>query len=490
MRNRSTKIETPTKAITFSGLPSTPQKTNALTVIGMLLISALATTGYLAFGGDKNPTVPENPSTAATKATKDQETEPPNDSAQLEVLNSAVKPKLLTFGYVPNGYCLQSVLSPENAQRNALHSVSTQKYYRGTGAQRLMVSVGTQLDAGFGDTATAINVNGFRGQVHRQGTLLSLHFAQESASVFLISTGVTQPELEGIARSISLTWDENGPALGSIALPLGYEVFEPTNPNPYFAGAALTYVSCKNPTGSRRLTLTSNIYDNVDSEFWPNLRPTKKTGFKFFRGDIAIAGMQARHAEGYSSIAWQEGDTEFALESQLSKAEANKVLKQLNDAAEADFTALEDQVDDATHVFSDGQQFPTRGANAFETIGMLNDGSKIRLRAAIKDNTICLLVSSPWAGAIRQFGCRIASPTPTIDQSGQLEDGSVLSVEVVPSSVRAVMHFPSGKTKNIESFVDPRLPRLRVIIFHRGATDPLPERIQFVDETGKVIGQQ
>jgi hypothetical protein len=238
------------------------------------------------------------------------------------------------------------------------------------------------------------------------------------------------------------------------------------------------------------LTLTSNIHDNIASEFWPNSRPTKKKGFKFLRGDITMAGMQAKDAEGYSSIAWPEGDTEFALESQLSKAEAVKVLKQLKDATHADFTALEDLVDDATHVFSDGQRFPTTGANAFKTVGTLNDGSKIRLRAAPKDNTVCLLVSSPWAGAIRDLGCKIASPKPTLDQNGQLEDGSVLSVEVVPSSVRAVMRFPSGKTKNIESFVDPRLPSLRVIIFHRRATEPLPERIQFVDETGKIIGQQ
>jgi hypothetical protein len=160
------------------------------------------------------------------------------------------------------------------------------------------------------------------------------------------------------------------------------------------------------------------------------------------------------------------------------------VLKELKNATALDFKTLANQVDDSTHVFPVDQSLPKQGPNVLKTIGMLSDGSNIRLRSAIEHEKLCLVFSSPSVGAFNGIGCLGASLHPKLEQ-GNSTDGSTISVDVVQSSIRAFVTLPSGETKEIESFVDPRLPTLRVVVLRRDYTDPPPKLVQFIDETGK-----
>jgi hypothetical protein len=492
-------------AITFADLTRAPRRARFMTVVAVLFISALSTVSYLAVKTDGGTT--EMDASAAKASNKAAQTEAPGKTIPFDDLtisketDLASEPKLLAFGYVPSGYCLQTVATPEDSRRQAsTNFVVPQKYYRGPAAQRLLVSVSTtNLDPGPDSPAkkTPVDINGTIGQTYTQGTgpitFLFLYFSSGKTAVNIVSTGIDQQELGAFARLLPLSWNENGPAIGTFTLPPGYEPFEPSNPNPNIAGAAITYVRCDNPAGVRRLTFVFNIHDNIENEFWPTPSPSpspkRASAFPFSRGDIRFEGKRSEDGGGSTVISWAEGNTDFELASQLPKSEITRVLNELKDATALDFKTLADRVDDSTHVFSDGALLPTQGPNILKTIGMLSDGSSIRIRAAISGEKLCLVFSSPSAGAFRGLGCLGASVRPKLEQ-GNSTDGSTFSVEMVQSRIRALMTLPSGETKEIESFVDPRLPTLRVVVFRRGSTDPLPKLIQFIDETGKAIEEQ
>jgi hypothetical protein len=486
--------------IIFSDLDSSPRRDRFTMVIAVLLVSALGTASYLAFNKDSGTTKIDAAAEASNAA--EGPTLPSADSTADLTLRtdivSATGPKLLTFGYVPSGYCLQAVFSPEDSRRQtSTNFIVPQKYFRGPAAQRLLVSVSTTtLDSGPGDSTAKkilVDINGSIGQTYRQEagpiTFLHLYYSSGKTAVNILSTGIERKELAAFARLLRLTWDENGPAISTFTLPPGYEPFEPSNPNPYTTGAALTYVRCDNPVGDRRLTLVFNIHDNIEDEFWSTPSPKVTSAFLFSRGDLRVEGKRSKDGGGSTVISWAEGNTDFEFASQLPNSEISRVLKELKDATALDFKTLASQVDDSTHVFPDGQSLQKQGPNTLKTIGTLSDGSNIRLRAAIKNEKLCLLFSSPSVGAFNGIGCLGASLRPKLKQGNSM-DGSTISVGVVQSSIRAVMTLPSGETKEIESFVDPRLPALRVVVLRRDSTDPLPKLIQFIDESGKVIEEQ
>jgi hypothetical protein len=276
--------------IIFSDLDPSPRRARFTMMIAVLSVSALGTASYLAVNKDSGTTKIDAAAEASTAA--ERPTLPFDDlTADLTLskgIVSATEPKLLTFGYVPNGYCLQAVFSPEDSRRQAsTNFIVPQKYFRGPAAQRLLVSVSTTtLDSGPGDSTAKkipVDINGAIGQTYMQEagptTLLYLYFSSGKTAVNILSTGIERKELAAFARLLRLTWDENGPAIGTFTLPPGYEPFEPSNPNPYTSGAAVTYVHCDNPVGDRRLTLVFNIYDNIEDEFW--LTPSSKLASAF-----------------------------------------------------------------------------------------------------------------------------------------------------------------------------------------------------------------
>lgn len=406
------------------------------------------------------------------------------------------KPYLLKFGEAPAGLCLQFASSlRDQPPLESMESAPLRLKRGDSDVVTVMVSQfgGPGPEGIVGET---IDINGHRGLVSKSGGGTAVSWKHGRTSVMMNARGVTRDELFAAARSVVLAFDENGARVSSINA-AGF-VTEQSDPSAVRGFGFLGYGDCGVTTFSgptKSMYLSTGPKSTMETNFGQfGASKVKETPLSITRNGSAVKAKRVEVSydgteENTSrSITWVEKEAGVIVG--YTKVDLDAVLSSIDGLGEA---SLDEYAALAKTAKRPNFARPVIPGEAPQTeskeLGTFKLGTaEGRVMSSTQGDKICLSLEYALGGG--GDPCIGPAPEPVFTQSGG--DGSnVLASVVTASSVaKAVSTFPGGKTVEIPSFQDDRVPSLRVFVLVRTRNDPVPTKITFLDAAGKVISEQ
>ncbi len=404
------------------------------------------------------------------------------------------KPYLLKFASVPDDTCLQFAASYRDQPAPDAEAYVPKLYKRGD-ADVLSVVV-SQFGGGGPEAIVAdtVDVNGRRGFYANSGLGTTLSWKQGRTSVMMNARGVNRDELIAIARSVILTFDENGARVSSINAP-GFTT-EQADASGLRGFGTLAYGACDANAGrGKSIYLATGPKSSMELSFGGFAGPkVKETPLTITRNGSEVKARRLEvsyddsDANVMRSITWVENDV--AVMVGFGNLGFDSVLRSIDGLTEASADEYEALAKTAKRpqvprpvMLGEPALTESRSIGTFK----LGTGEG-RVMSSTQEDKICISLEYSSGGS--GGNCVGAEREPRFAQAGG--DGSnVIASAVVSASVEtAIATLPGGKMVAIPSFQDDRVPGLRVFVLARGKDDPVPTKISFKDASGKVVREQ
>ena len=419
---------------------------------------------------------------------------PSSPAAQEVKTTTPSKPYLLKFASVPDDTCLQFASSFRDQPAPDAEAYVPTLYKRGD--SDVLSVVVNQFGGGGPEAVVAdtVDVNGRRGFYANSGVATTLSWKQGRTSVMMNARGLNRDELIAIARSVVLTFDENGARVGSINAP-GFAT-EPLDASAFRGFGTLAYGACNaNEPRSKSIFLATSPRSSMELSFGAfGAAKAKETPVRITRNGREVKARRLEvsydnsEANTMKSITWVEKDV--AVMVGFANLGFDSVLRSIDGLTEASADDYEALAKTAKRPEVPRPVLPGQSAlTELRSIGMFKLGTmEGRVMSATQEDELC--ISLEYASGGGGGNCVGADREPRFTQAGG--DGSnVIASAVVSASIEeAIATLPGGKTVAIPSFQDDRVPGLRVFVFARSKDDPVPTKISFKDASGKVVREQ
>jgi Domain of unknown function (DUF4367) len=402
-------------------------------------------------------------------------------------------PYLLKFAKAPDGLCLQYA----NNMRDAPDELFEMVYKRGE-TDSISVQVNQFGGMPNGIVGETVDINGHKGLLTTRTGNTSLSWKQGRTSVQMNAKGVKKEEFLSVARSVVLGFDENGPRIANLTAP-GF-TSEQIDPKMGMGFGSLGYGECDQKTFASGPTKNigvstgpKSMQDSMFSMSDPN-ETLKDSATTISRNGKDVKAKLSERTYGgnddnkFSSFIWTEKDVLVTVGfAKLDQAVVKEAIAGLTEASFDDYDALAKTAKQPNFLP------PAMPGEAQRTeqkeIGTVKIGkSEAKVMSATQGDKICVIINYAFGGG--GGDCRGASKEPVLNNNYGGPSTTIATGVVDAKITKAVASLPGGKTLEIPSFQDDRLPNLRVFVLARGKDDAVPTGIKFYDSAGKVVGEQ
>jgi hypothetical protein len=408
-------------------------------------------------------------------------------------------PYLLKFAQAPDGLCLQYASNMRDAPDEAfVDMVNTPTIYRRGEGDFISVQVNQYGGEPGGILGETVDVNGRKGLVTARGGTTMLSWKQGRTGVQMSAKGVKREELLSIARTAVLAFDENGPRVANLIAP-GF-TSEKIDPKMGMGFGSLNYGECNittfsnGPTKSIGVSTGPKSMENMMFGMSDPNGTVKESTTTVTRNGKEVKAKLTESTYGgnddntFSSFAWTEKDALVSVGfSKLDQAVVKDAIAGLTEASFDDYGTF---AKTAKQPNFPQPVIPGEAARTDQKeIGTLKVGkSEAKVMTAIQGEKICVNINYAFGGG--GGDCRGASKEPRLTNNFGGSSATIAVGVIDARIVKAVASLPGGKTLDIPSFEDDRLPKLRVLVLVRAKDDPVPTGIKFYDAAGKVVGEQ
>jgi hypothetical protein len=421
----------------------------------------------------------------------------PSPAAQEVKTAEPQTPYLLKFAKAPEGLCLQYASNMRDAPEEMFEMGPTPTMYKRGESDSISVQVNQYGGEPAGIIGETVDINGRKGLVTSRVGNTVISWKQGRTSVQMMAKGVKKDELLAIARSLVLGFDENGPQVANVNAP-GF-TSEKLDPKVGMGFGSLSYGECNLTTfngPSKNIGVSTGPKSMENAMFGmsdPNGTLKESTTTLIRNGKEVKAKLSERSYGGnddntYNSFIWTEKDT--LVNVGFAKIDQAVVKEAIAGLSEASFDEY-----DALAKTAKQPNFPQPVApgetprSEQKEIGAVKVGkSEARVMSSTQSEKLCVSITYAFGGG--GGDCRSASKEPTLSNNFGGTSATIASGVVDAKITKAVASLPGGKTIDIPSFQDDRLPKLRVFVLVRGKDDPIPTAIKFYDAAGKVVSEQ
>ncbi len=397
---------------------------------------------------------------------------------------------LLKPTYVPAGLCLMYAGSMDDSSDLGAFQPTTEILtLKDANDHVVVINAGQQFETTGAVTGEIVDINGAKGTLSPQGDAKQLMWTRGKTGMSIMSTADRETTL-AIARSIALTFDENGVHIVGYTA-TGFTADRPAGQQTY-RGGGVSYSDCDVVPGQFAATPSIGVQTTADQMPFLFTGPAKetKTKVEIKRGDGSVPATKVTRKENgqvSTSLRWVERDN--TIEATATKLDENELLKFVAGLQPADAADLRALGKTAKRPPTPGDPFPSEGPNGAKELATIPFGkSEVRIVAGVKDAKLCVRVE--YDSGSGGGDCREADAEPKLQPAFVMGNASVFSTLAESSVTRGEAELPDGTKQNIPAFVDPRLPKVRVFVLVRTKDDPLPTHVRFYDAAGKVISEQ
>jgi hypothetical protein len=407
-------------------------------------------------------------------------------------------PYLLKFTKAPDGLCLQYANNMRDTPDEMFEMGVAPTVYKRGESDSISVQVNQYGGAPGGIIGETVDINGRKGLLTARNGNSSLSWKQGRTSVQMSAKGVKKDELLSIARSVVLGFDENGPRVANVTAP-GFtsETIDSKMGNGF---GSLGYGECdqttfsNGPTRSIGVSTSPKLMEGVMFGISDPNGTFKETATTVSRNGKEVKAKLSESTYGgnddnkFSTFIWTEKDVLVSVGfTKLDQAVVKEAIAGLAEASFDDYEALAKTAKQPTF------QAPAMPGEAPRSeqkeIGTFKVGkSEAKVMSATQGEKLCVNINYAFGGG--GGDCRGPSKEPTLTNNFGGSSVTIASGVLDAKITKAVASLPGGKTLDVLSFQDDRLPKLRVFVLVRGKDDPVPTAIKFYDAAGKVVGEQ
>jgi hypothetical protein len=406
-------------------------------------------------------------------------------------------PYLLKFANVPDGLCLRYASSIRESADIAPEIMEAPTQFTRGENDVISISVNQYAGMATGIVGETIDVNGRTALLSSKNGFLGLSWKQGRTNVQMTGKGVSKAEFVSVAKSLVLRFDENGPAIGSVRAP-GFtsEKFDPVTAMGY---GSLSYGECET-TLSPVPTKSVGVFSRPKSgaAMFGLSDPSavrEETPISIVRNGRevkakAVTTTYSGNENAFRLVTWTENDVTVGVNyAKMELSEVKKLIEGLTESTLDEYEALSKTVKPRDHMMAMPTAPGEPPRSELKQIGTFTVGkTEGKLMSATQGEKLCLVtVSGPGGGGANCAGAaREASLTVNMSGTSIIIASGVTSASIT----KATATLPNGKTVDVPSYQDDRLPKLRVFVLVRSKDDPIPTKITFTDAAGKVVSEQ
>jgi hypothetical protein len=408
-------------------------------------------------------------------------------------------PYLLKFANVPDGLCLQFANSIRTVADNPPEFGEAPTQFTRGESDVISISVNQYAGMATGIVGETIDVNGRTALLSSKNGFLGLSWKQGRTNVQMTGKGVSKGEFVAVAKSLVLRFDENGPGIGSVRAP-GFtsEKFDPVAAMGY---GSLSYGDCKAVPGPEPFQAVGISTAPKSSAgmfgFGDPSVVRKETPITIVRNGKEVKAKAVTTTYGgnddnaFRVVTWTENDATVGVN--YAKMELGDVKKLIEGLTESTLDEYEALGKTAKQPDSMMLAMPTAPGEAPRTelkqIGTFTVGkTEGKVMSATQGEKICVMINFGFSGG--GGNCVGGAKEASLNNNSSGTTTVIASGVTSASITKATATLPNGKTVDVPSYQDDRLPKLRVFVLVRSKDDPIPTKITFTDAAGKVVSEQ